>query len=62
MDQQWITISGHRVSLIVEIVPVTVLTCGTPVGPAMDIGTTTLAIMQEDSFVKKIKVNKNMIT
>ena len=62
MDQQWITITGHRVSLIVEIVPVTVLTCGTPVGPVMDIGTTTLVIMQEDFCVKKVKVNNNMIT
>ena len=62
MDQQWITITGHRVSLIVEIVPVTVLTCGTPVGPVMGIGTTTLVIMQEDFCVKKVKVNKNMIT
>ena len=62
MDQQWITITGHRVSLTVEIMPVIVLTCGTPVGPVMDIGTTTLVIMQEDFCVKKVKVNKNMIT
>ena len=61
MDQQWITISGHRVSLIVETVPVTALTCGTPVGPVTDIGTTTLVKTQEDFCVKKIKVNKNII-
>ena len=56
MDQRWITITGHRVSPIVEIMPVTVLTCGTPVVPVMDIGTTTLVKMQEGSCVKKIKV------
>ena len=62
MDHQWITITGHRVSLMVEIALASVLTCGTPVVHGMDIGTTILVTMQEDFSVKKIKVNQNMIT
>ena len=62
MGQRWITITGHRMSLMVEIM-VTVLTCGRiTIGTRMDIGTTPLVQMQWDSCVKKIKVNKNMIT
>ena len=62
MDQQWITITGHRVSLMAETAMASVLTCGTPVARGMDIGTTILVKMQEDFSVKKTKVNQNMIT